>query len=134
MAAKNVDRHPEDFDAISGVPLGLSADICVATVQGLIDNQRYGGIQNLGVLPEYRGLGIGWAILLKALDGFSAAGARRAFLEVTAKNELAVRMYRRLGFRSCKTIYRELEVDDNSNSTRCKSRWRFPVQTKSHLP
>jgi ribosomal protein S18 acetylase RimI-like enzyme len=69
------------------------------------------------VIPEYRGLGLGWALLLKALEGFTAAGARRAFLEVTAKNELAVRLYRRLGFRSYKTIYREVEVDDNPDST-----------------
>jgi hypothetical protein len=117
VTGKSLDCHPEDDGPLSGVPVGHSADVCVATVQGLIDNERYGGIQNLGVVPEYRGFGIGWAILLKALEGFSAAGARRAFLEVTAKNELAVRMYRRLGFRSCKTIYREVEVDENSNST-----------------
>ena len=55
---------------------------------------RFGGVQNLGVVPEYRGLGIGRALLLKALDGFALMGARRAFLEVTASNESAVRMYR----------------------------------------
>jgi ribosomal protein S18 acetylase RimI-like enzyme len=85
-------------------------DGCVATVQGLRDSQGYGGIQNLGVVPECRSLGIGRALLLKALAGFTAAGARRTFLEVTAKNEPAVRMYRRLGFRSYKTIYREVEA------------------------
>ena len=84
----------------------------MATVQGLLDSQRYGGIQNLGVIDGFRGLGIGWAVLLKSLEGFAASGARRAFLEVTAKNELAVRMYRRLGFRSVKTIYREIEVEE----------------------
>lgn len=82
----------------------------VATVQGLFDANRVGGIQNLGVVPECRGLGLGRALLLRALDGFAAAGAKRAFLEVTAKNDLAVRMYRRLGFRCRKTIYRGVEV------------------------
>ena len=55
-----------------------------------------------------------WArrYLLKALDGFAAVGAKRAFLEVTARNEPAVRMYRRLGFRSYKTIYREVRIPD----------------------
>lgn len=85
-------------------------DGCVATVQGLLDAGRFGGIQNLGVLPEWRGLGIGRAILLKALAGFAAAGVRRAFLEVTAKNELAVRLYRQIGFRAYQTIYREVEI------------------------
>lgn len=103
-------------DDRGGVPLGLTADVCVATVQGLLDSGRFGGIQNLGVVQEYRGLGIGWALLLKALEGFAAAGARRAFLEVTAKNEAAVRMYRRLGFRNYKTLYREVEVVEACNS------------------
>ncbi len=83
---------------------------CVATVQGLLDPNRFGGIQNLGVVAGYRGLGIGRALLLKALAGFTAAGAPRAFLEVTASNQTAVAMYRRHGFRAYKTIYRGVEV------------------------
>src|SRR5262245_17017069 len=83
---------------------------CVATVQGLIDSNRLGGIQNLGVVSEYRGLGIGRALLLKALFGFAVVGIRRAFLEVTATNGPAVRMYRSIGFRSYRTIYREVNV------------------------
>ena len=85
-------------------------DGCAATVQGLLDSNGYGGIQNLGVVAEYRGLGIGRALLLKALSGFVTVRAPRAFLEVTAKNEPAVRMYRQLGFRAYKTIYRAVEV------------------------
>jgi ribosomal protein S18 acetylase RimI-like enzyme len=84
----------------------------VGTVQGLLDSARFGGIQNLGVVPVCRGAGLGPALLLKALDGFAAVGAKRAFLEVTARNEPAVRMYRRLGFRSYKTIYREVRIPD----------------------
>jgi ribosomal protein S18 acetylase RimI-like enzyme len=82
----------------------------VATVQGLLDGAAFGGVQNLGVVPEHRGVGIGPALLARALDGFAAAGARRAFLEVTARNEAAVRMYRRAGFRCYKTIYRPVAV------------------------
>lgn len=85
---------------------------CVATVQGLIDSNGYGGIQNLGVVAGYRGLGLGKALLLKALAGFARVGSRRAFLEVTATNEPAVRMYRRFGFRSYKTLYRGVEVPE----------------------
>jgi ribosomal protein S18 acetylase RimI-like enzyme len=86
----------------------------VGTVQGLFDNNRCGGIQNLGVIPEYRGLGLGRALLLRALKGFTAMGARRAFLEVTAKNSLAVNLYRRIGFRCCQTLYRGVAVDTAS--------------------
>ena len=82
----------------------------VATVQGLMDTEGYGAIQNLGVIAGHRGAGLGRALLLKALEGFAAAGARRALLEVTATNEPAVRMYRHYGFRAYKTIYRSVEV------------------------
>lgn len=104
-----------------GVPFGFSSDVCVATVQGLMDTPRYGGIQNLGVISSYRGLGIGRALLLKALDGFASAGVRRAYLEVTAKNDAAIRMYRRLGFRSFKTIYREVEVEETAGEPASRS-------------
>lgn len=85
-------------------------DCCVGTVQGLFDDNGYGAVQNLGVVAGFRGLGLGRALLLKSLEGFAAAGAKRAFLEVTAANVAAVRLYRELGFRSYKTIYREVEV------------------------
>ncbi|VTS06927.1 GNAT family N-acetyltransferase [Tuwongella immobilis] len=79
------------------------------TVQGLIDAAGLGAIQNLGVVPGCRGLGLGKALLLQALQGFRQVGLSRGFLEVTACNELAVQMYRRFGFRSVKTIYRSVE-------------------------
>lgn len=84
---------------------------CVATIQGLIEGTGLGAIQNVGVLPEHRGRGIGRALLLKALAGFAAAGVRRVFLEVTARNDGAVRMYRGLGFRCTRTTYRAVRVD-----------------------
>ncbi|MBX9584791.1 MAG: GNAT family N-acetyltransferase [Gemmataceae bacterium] len=83
---------------------------CVATIQGLVDEAGFGAVQNVGVLPDYRGRGIGRALLLKALRGFAAVGARRAFLEVTAQNAPAVRMYRDLGFRCYRTIYKAVPV------------------------
>ncbi len=56
------------------------------TVQGVIDRSGMGAIQNLGVVPEYRGLGLGKALMARALAGFQNVGLRRAFLEVTAQN------------------------------------------------
>jgi GNAT superfamily N-acetyltransferase len=85
-------------------------DGCVGTIQGLLDDNGFGGIQNLGVVPECRGLGLGRALLLQALAGFVSVGVPRAFLEVTAANEPAVRMYRAVGFRAYKTLYRAVEL------------------------
>jgi hypothetical protein len=82
----------------------------VGTIQGLLDDNGFGGIQNLGVVPEFRGLGLGRALLMQALVGFSSVRVPRAFLEVTASNEPAVRMYRSAGFRAYKTLYRAVEL------------------------
>lgn len=85
-------------------------DGAVGTIQGLLDENGFGGIQNLGVVSECRGRGLGRALLLKALAGFASVGVPRAFLEVTATNLPAVRMYRSVGFRAYKTLYRGVEV------------------------
>lgn len=84
----------------------------VATVQGLCDRKRLGAIQNLGVVPGYRGMGLGEAILLKALHGFRRAGANRVYLEVTATNVAAIQLYRKHGFRCTRTIYKGVEVPE----------------------
>lgn len=90
--------------------LVLGPDGPAGTVQGLLEPCRVGAIQNLGVVPAYRGRGLGQALLLKALEGFASAGARRVVLEVTADNLPALRLYRRWGFRAFKTLYRGVET------------------------
>ena len=88
-----------------------SPEECCGTVQGIAEKNEFGVIQNLGVLQEYRGRGLGQALLMKALHGFRQAGLRRAFLEVTARNSRAMRLYHRAGFMIQKTLYRELSPD-----------------------
>jgi ribosomal protein S18 acetylase RimI-like enzyme len=81
------------------------------TVQAVRERTGLGAIQNLGVTAAQRGRGIGGALLLQALHGFRRVGLGRAFLEVTAQNEAAVRLYRRLGFRRRKTLYKAVEAN-----------------------
>jgi ribosomal protein S18 acetylase RimI-like enzyme len=81
----------------------------VGTVQGVMDRGPIGAIQNLGVVPAYRGLGLGHALVRQALEGFYQAGLRRAYLEVTAENTSAVRLYRSVGFRRAKTLYKAVD-------------------------
>lgn len=82
----------------------------VGTVQGVVDRFNVGMIQNLGVVPEVRGLGLGTALLLKALDGFRRSKLEYGTLEVTAQNTGALRIYRRVGFRRARTLYKAVEV------------------------
>lgn len=85
-------------------------DGCVGTIQGVLDRGPIGAIQNVGVLPDHRGFGLGAALVRKALWGFREAGVNRAFLEVTAENQPAARLYRGLGFQRVKTLYKAVSA------------------------
>ena len=83
------------------------------TIQGIVDRGGLGSIQNIGIVPGHRGLGLGTSLIEQALAGFRRSGVRRASLEVTADNSSAVRLYQRLGFRRARTVYKL--VDGNAN-------------------
>jgi hypothetical protein len=89
--------------------IGWAGGYC-GTVQGVRDRKGFGAIQNVGVTPLHRGRGLGSALLLQALHGFRQAGLVHAYLEVTAQNDGAVRLYRRIGFRKMKTVYKAVET------------------------
>lgn len=86
--------------------LSWPADDC-GTIQGIIRAGGVGSIQNVGIVPEHRGQGLGRAIVVKALEGFRLCGIAAATLEVTALNQVAVSLYRSLGFRITRVLYRE---------------------------
>lgn len=83
---------------------------CCGTIQGIRATGRYGGVQNIGVTPAHRGRGLGTALMTAAMVGFQQVGLQRVYLEVTAQNEPAVRLYKRLGFRRTKTLYKAVEL------------------------
>jgi ribosomal-protein-alanine N-acetyltransferase len=55
-------------------------------------------INNVAVLPRWRGRGLGTALMQHVLAEARRLGARRATLEVRASNVEAIRLYERLGF------------------------------------
>ena len=90
-------------------------EIC-GTIQGMVeeagDGQRLGAVQNVGVTDSHRGRGLGSCLLHQSLIGFREAGYSRVYLEVTAQNSGAIRLYRRLGFRQTKVVFKAAEVLD----------------------
>ena len=84
-------------------------DYC-GTVQGIHDASGMGSVQNLGVSEKHRGQQLGTALMYRALAGFQHAGLSRAFLEVTAYNAGAIRLYKRMGFRKTRTVYKASDV------------------------
>jgi ribosomal protein S18 acetylase RimI-like enzyme len=85
------------------------------TIQGLSHSRSLGAVQNVGVVPQHRGLGLGRALVLKALHGFRAAGLERVYLEVTGENTPAVELYRSIGFSLVRTMYKALERETVEN-------------------
>src|SRR5687767_11848030 len=49
------------------------------TIQGVWDSSGLGAIQNVGVLPGHRGLGLGTHLVHRSLQGFQDAGLERAY-------------------------------------------------------
>lgn len=83
-------------------------DLC-GTIQGVADT-GLGSIQNVGITPSHRGQGLGSVLLWHSLAGFKRAGIERVYLEVSADNTGACRLYERLGFRRTKVVYKASEV------------------------
>ena len=84
-------------------------ELC-GTIQGLRHRASIGAVQNLGIVPSHRGCGLGTSLLFRALSGFRESGVARVYLEVTAENEGAIRLYHRLGFVTVKTVFKGAEV------------------------
>ncbi|GAB5404517.1 MAG: GNAT family N-acetyltransferase [Aureliella sp.] len=80
------------------------------TIQGLLSGSREGAIQNIGVHPECRGLGLGTVLVAYAVDGFKEVDCQSVNLEVTVENSSAIRLYERLGFRRVETLFKISET------------------------
>jgi ribosomal protein S18 acetylase RimI-like enzyme len=81
-----------------------------ATIQGLAKSPTLGAVQNVGVIPEHRGQGLGKALVLRSLAGFRSIGLKRVYLEVTADNKQAVALYESIGFQHTRTMYKAVQV------------------------
>jgi ribosomal protein S18 acetylase RimI-like enzyme len=76
------------------------------TIQGLRLDGKLGAIQNVGVVPAFRGRGIGQSLLRLALRGFRDSGCTEVQLEVTVHNLGAIRLYESMGFRYTNTVFK----------------------------
>lgn len=79
------------------------------TIQGVAERGGVGMIQNVGIVPGHRGLGLGRCLVERAVAGFRMHGLERASLEVTVDNARAMRLYQQLGFRRTRTVYKVVE-------------------------
>jgi len=73
--------------------------------------QRHSGILGMGVIRDYRGRGIGRALVQATLAAAKTRGIRRVELTVRADNEPARRLYESFGFATEGLCKRHVWVD-----------------------
>jgi [ribosomal protein S18]-alanine N-acetyltransferase len=65
---------------------------------------RKGHVVSIAVLPQFRHRGVAQAIIKKALEGMDYYKAKQCFLEVRVTNDVAISLYKKLGFEVTRTI------------------------------
>jgi mycothiol synthase len=101
---------PEATWLVEFQPDEAASPIAVGTIQVLRDLENRGAIQNIAITPDHRHQGIGTALVKRALSNLKSQDIPRALLEVTAQNNGALRLYKRLGFHIVKTVYKPSNV------------------------
>jgi ribosomal protein S18 acetylase RimI-like enzyme len=71
---------------------------CDVTPREQRPTTRHSGVLGIGVLPEWRGRGVGRRLIEHALEASRAFPLARVELTVRADNERAVALYRKIGF------------------------------------
>jgi ribosomal protein S18 acetylase RimI-like enzyme len=107
---------PEATWLVEYVGAGIRRAEYCATIQAVRIQKYKASVQNIGVLPEHRGRGIGTALIQASMLGLQQVGVTQVGLEVTAENQGAVRLYRQIGFRTVRTLYKSVELAYSSSS------------------
>jgi len=95
-------RYILEYDGASAVLLVAEVDgkiVGQADVQpGRWPKESHVGIVGIAILDGYRGVGLGRALMDRALEWMRDRQFKKACLEVFATNERAIALYRHLGF------------------------------------
>ena len=79
--------------------VAIKNDEIVGYVCGVLRRDGCGHIVSICVRPKFRGLGIGKALMLEIEKRFIELGVKCFLLEVGVGNEIAQRLYMKLGYR-----------------------------------
>jgi len=67
-------------------------------VRNPVEGFRHTGRLGMGLIPTYRGQGLGKRLVVETIHSARQVGIERVELEVFASNERAIALYRTLGF------------------------------------
>jgi ribosomal protein S18 acetylase RimI-like enzyme len=96
-------RYRPDLDLVAVAPGGDIAGFCIGW---LAPDGALAQIEPLGVVPAYRRLGLGQALILELLRRFRACGAAEALVETEEARSTAVRTYEVAGFQTAHRVLR----------------------------
>jgi ribosomal protein S18 acetylase RimI-like enzyme len=91
-------EHAPELDLVAAAPDGRLAAFCVGWLDEDADG-TVGQVEPLGVHADFRGLGLGRAILSECLRRMQERGARRMFVETDNYRDAALELYESAGFR-----------------------------------
>ncbi len=107
FVAENIERgNPQLVAEVAGQIVGW-CDVRRETVP----TYAHEGSLGMGLLPEYRGRGLGERLIRAALDAAHTAGFERVSLSVYGTNTRAAALYRKVGFVHEGTRVRGRKVD-----------------------
>ncbi len=101
-------RFPETF--IVSEEEGKISGYIMCRIEVGLSNFGFGGLVRKGhvvsiaVMPQARRKGVAQAIINKALQGMEYYKAKQGFLEVRVTNDVAITLYKKLGFEITRTI------------------------------
>jgi len=101
---------PYNFMAVAEVD-GVIAGNCAINVCGGKRKIRHRCSFGIALMKEYWGLGIGAALIELALEYAKKIGYYQVELDVSAKNERAIKLYEKYGFKKCGTRPNALKLD-----------------------
>ena len=90
-----LERRTPFFVAVEGTAVVGHADLTVPVLEG---HGHLGSI-GMGLLPNYRGRGLGLSLLTAVVSGGWYFGLTRIELQAFSSNTLAIQLYERFGFR-----------------------------------
>jgi len=65
---------------------------------------KKGHVVSIAVMPQHRRKGVAQAVINRALEGMEYYKAKQCFLEVRVTNDIAISLYKKLGFEITRTI------------------------------
>ena len=89
-----LSASPIQFVAMARGEVAGWCDVTPNQLEGF----RHCGTLGMGLLPDFRGRGLGRRLLQETIDATREAGLTRIELEVFASNQIATRLYERFGF------------------------------------